>query len=67
MKRWIRILIESLILVNPMKIPWWLWLWNKIRSESRVCPECATDAVAAMLGSRKRYIGHCPICGCFWT
>jgi uncharacterized Zn finger protein len=48
-----------------MNLPW--WLWNKIRSESRVCPECAPDFVAAVLDPRKRYIGHCPICGCFWT
>jgi len=50
-----------------MNLPWWLWLWNKIRSESRVCPECAPDFVAAVLDPRKRYIGHCPLCGKFWT
>ena len=54
-----------------MKLPWWLWWWNKIRSESRVCPGCVLgdegDVIAAVLGPRKRYIGHCPRCGAFWT
>jgi len=53
-----------------MRIPWWLWLWNWIRSERRVCPTCQPNelaAVDAILAPRKRYIGHCPKCGGFWT
>jgi uncharacterized Zn finger protein len=48
-------------------IPWWTWLWNKARSEPRLCPECAPDAIKAVLAPRRKYIGHCPECGRFWT
>ncbi len=50
-----------------VRIPWWLWLWNWIRSERRVCPSCAPDALVAIMAPRRRYIGHCPKCGDFWT
>jgi uncharacterized Zn finger protein len=43
----------------------WLWWWGRI--ESRTCPECAHDFVAAVTEPRKTYIGRCPICGKFWT
>jgi hypothetical protein len=54
-------------LSKPMRLPWWLWLWNKLRSEPRLCPQCVDDFVSAILAPRKRYIGHCPRCGRFWT
>ena len=54
-------------LSKPMILPWWLWLWNKLRSESRLCPQCSPDFVTSVLAHRQRYIGHCPVCGRFWT
>jgi hypothetical protein len=41
-----------------------------LTSERRICPSCVgneLDAVSAIFAKRKRYLGHCPKCGKFWT